>query len=89
MTTAVALAWAGLNWSRVRRAGTSFFKGEARAALEERVRRFDRALEFGNLETLGNMLASGRVRAVVIGAAVIHEAVIGELVDGLFNLGNQ
>jgi hypothetical protein len=58
VAAAVTLAWAGLNWSRVRRQGAALLKGETRAALEERVRKFDRALEFGDLETLSKMLAT-------------------------------
>ncbi|MHC4252120.1 MAG: nuclear transport factor 2 family protein [Planctomycetota bacterium] len=57
IAAAIVLAWAGLNWSRVRRMGAGFLKGEPRAALEERVRRFDRALEFGDTEALGELLA--------------------------------
>ena len=58
VTVALALAWAGFNWSRVRLATSSLLKGETRAALEERVRLFDRALEFGDLEALSGMLAT-------------------------------
>lgn len=57
IAAALALAWAGLNWRRVRRMGAGLFKGEPRAELEERLRRFDRALEFGDTEALGELLA--------------------------------
>jgi len=59
IAAALALAWAGLNWSRVRRVGAGYFKGESRAELDERLRRFDRALTFSDLDTLGDMLAAG------------------------------
>jgi len=59
IAAALALAWAGLNWSRVRRMGAGFFKGEGRAELDERLRRFDRALTFSDMDTLGDMLAAG------------------------------
>ncbi|MHC5056986.1 MAG: hypothetical protein ACYTKD_20090 [Planctomycetota bacterium] len=63
IAAAIALAWAGLNWRRVRRMGAGLLKGESLAALEERVRRFDRALEFGDTEALGDMLAPDCGRA--------------------------